>query len=257
LGRVKILNRTLECRTAVNKKVKALAMLRKSGQFEHINDLQGVEWGFADTSMTSNTLQTNASPPATQTSPTNSLGSSGTYQAIISLTELSAALTRDQLSKLLSQSFTRHVRTHPSNYQYRPTADCDQVYSVLPDGKIFTCATCLTLISTQCGAVSHEGLTCDQYKSVILGDDAFAGWRMKNDARDCPKCGCTIQESEGCHHMNCKGFWSTYLLGVYVGFEEGEGDVLLILHHYFVTATMVRGLMLRCICCREMRNSKR
>ncbi len=54
------------------------------------------------------------------------LGSSGTYQAIISLTELSAALTRDQLSKLLSQSFTRHVRTHPSNYQYCPTSDCDQ-----------------------------------------------------------------------------------------------------------------------------------
>lgn len=25
--------------------------------------------------------------------------------------------------------------------------------------------------------------------------------------------------------MNCKGLWSTYLLGVYVGFEEGEGDV--------------------------------
>ncbi len=101
-------------------------MLRKSGQFEHINDLQGVERGFADTPTTRNTLQTNASPPAIQTSPTNSLGSSGTYQAIISLTELSAALTRDQLSNLLSRSFTRHVRTHPSNYQYRPTADCDQ-----------------------------------------------------------------------------------------------------------------------------------
>jgi hypothetical protein len=40
-----------------------------------------------------------------------------------------------------------------------------------------------------------------------------------------PECGCTIQKSEGGDHMNCKGLWSTYLLGVYVGFEEGEGDV--------------------------------
>jgi hypothetical protein len=112
-------------------------MLRKSGQFEHINDLQGVGSGFANTPSTRNTLQTNASPRGDSNIPYKFLGSSGTYQAIISLTELSAALTRDQLSKLLSQSFTRHVRTHPSNYQSCPTADCDQVYSVLPDGKIF------------------------------------------------------------------------------------------------------------------------
>lgn len=136
--------------------------------------------------------------------PVTCLGSSGSCQAVLSLTELEAALNRDQLDKLLERSFTRHVRTHPGRYQYCPTADCDQVYEVSGDGKIFTCSTCLTSICTKCGAVSHEGLTCDQYKSAILGDDAFAEWKKKNDARDCPKCGCTIQKSEGCNHMECK-----------------------------------------------------
>ena len=136
--------------------------------------------------------------------PIRCLGSSGSCQAVISFPNLEAALTRDQLDKLLENSFTHHVRTHPGDYQYCPTADCDQVYEVSDDGKIFTCSTCLTFICTKCGAVSHEGLTCDQYKSDILGDDAFAEWKKKNDARDCPKCGCTIQKSEGCNHMECK-----------------------------------------------------
>ena len=136
--------------------------------------------------------------------PIRCLGSSGSCQAAISFTELEAALTREQLDKLLERSFTRHVSTHPGQYQYCSTADCDQVYEVSDDGKIFTCSSCLTSICTKCGAVSHEGLTCDQYKSAIIGDDAFAEWKKKNDARDCSKCGCTSQKSEGCNHMECK-----------------------------------------------------
>ena len=136
--------------------------------------------------------------------PIRCMGSSGSCQAVISFAELEAALTRDQLDKLLEKSFTHHVRTHPGKYQYCPTADCDQVYEVSDDGKVFTCSTCLTCICTKCGAVSHEGLTCDQYKNAILEDDAFAAWKKNNDAKDCPKCGCTIQKSEGCNHMECR-----------------------------------------------------
>lgn len=136
--------------------------------------------------------------------PIRCLGSSGSCQAVISFAKLEAALTQDELDTLLENSFTCYVRTHPGNYQYCPTADCDQVYEVSDDRKIFTCATCLTLTCTKCGAVSHEGFTCNQYKSAILVDDAFAEWKKQNDARDCPKCGCTIQKSEGCNHMECK-----------------------------------------------------
>ena len=119
--------------------------------------------------------------------------------------DLAAALTRDQFEKLLQNSFTNHVRKHPGKYQYCPTADCDQVYEVLDDGKIFTCFTCLTSICTKCGAVAHEGLTCDQYKAVKLGDEGFAQWKKASGAQDCPKCSCTIEKSEGCNHIECTG----------------------------------------------------
>lgn len=95
-------------------------------------------------------------------------------QAAISFTELETALIRDQFEKLLENSFTHHVRKHPGRYQYCPTADCNQLYEVSDDGKIFTCSTCLTSICTKCGAVSHEGLAWDQYKSARLGDVEFA-----------------------------------------------------------------------------------
>lgn len=136
--------------------------------------------------------------------PIKCLGASGACQAVLPFRELELVLARDQLDELLEKSFTRHIRMHPGDYQYCPTAGCDQVYKVSDDGKIFTCSTCLTSICTKCGAVCHEGLTCDQYKDSILGDDAFAEWKKRNDARDCPKCGCTIQKSEGCNHMECK-----------------------------------------------------
>ena len=136
--------------------------------------------------------------------PIRCLGSSGNCQAIISFPNLEDALTRDQLDKLLEASFTRHIRKNPHIYQYCPTAGCDQVYEVSEEGKLFTCFTCLTTICSRCGAVSHEGLTCEQNKKAVLTDDAFLEWKKKNGAKDCPKCGCTIQKSEGCNHMECR-----------------------------------------------------
>ncbi|KAL8836355.1 MAG: hypothetical protein Q9176_006365 [Flavoplaca citrina] len=136
--------------------------------------------------------------------PIRCLGSSGSCQAVISFIELESALTRDQLDKLLERSFTRYIRTHPGSYQYCPTADCDQVYEVSDDAKVYTCSTCLTSICTKCGAINHEGFTCDQYKSAKLGDEAFEEWKKKNGAKDCPKCKFTIQKSEGCNHIECK-----------------------------------------------------
>ena len=136
--------------------------------------------------------------------PIRCLGSGAKCQAILPFSELEATLTRNQLDQLLERSFTRHIRTHPAEYQYCSTADCVQVYKVSQEARIFTCATCLASICTQCGAISHEGLTCAQYKIARVGDDVFAEWKKKNDARDCPKCGCTIQKRDGCNHMQCK-----------------------------------------------------
>ena len=136
--------------------------------------------------------------------PIKCLGAAGSCRTAFSFHDLEAALTRDQLDKLLERSFRSYIRTHPTKHQYCPTADCDQIYEVRENGEIFTCARCFTSICTTCGAVSHEGLTCGQYKEAVLGEDAFAEWKKANDARDCPKCGSVIQKAEGCNHMQCK-----------------------------------------------------
>ena len=136
--------------------------------------------------------------------PIRCLGSSGNCQSVISFPNLEDALTRDQLDKVLEASFTRHIRQNPQFYQYCPTADCDQVYDVYDESIPFTCFTCLTTICSACGAVSHEGLTCEQNKKAVLTDDAFIEWKKKNGAKDCSNCGCTIQKSEGCNHMECR-----------------------------------------------------
>ena len=136
--------------------------------------------------------------------PIKCLGSSGACQAIIPFSELEACLSRDQLEEMLENSFASYIRTHPERCQFCPTADCDQVYEVTDCEKIFTCSTCLTSVCTKCKAVSHEGLTCEQYMSSALSDDAFVAWKKQNGAKDCPRCGCTIQKSEGCNHMECR-----------------------------------------------------
>ena len=136
--------------------------------------------------------------------PIKCLGSSGSCQTSISFHELESTLTLDQLDQLLERSFTRYIRTHPAQYQYCPTADCDQIYEVSDDARIYTCSTCLTSICTRCGAISHEGLTCDQHKNAQIGDGAFEEWKKKSGAKDCPKCESTIQKSEGCNHIECK-----------------------------------------------------
>ena len=136
--------------------------------------------------------------------PIKCLGSEGSCQSVISFANLEAALTRDQLGKLLQRSFTDHIRALPTKYQFCPMANCDQLYEVRKDGEVLTCSSCLTSVCATCGAISHEGLTCDEYRKAGLDDDAFLKWKKKNDARDCPKCGCTIQKSDGCNHMQCR-----------------------------------------------------
>ena len=136
--------------------------------------------------------------------PVQCLGSLGSCQAVISFTDLERALSRDQFDKFLERSFMYYVRTHPKDYQYCPTAGCDQVYEVSDRAKLFTCPMCLTSICTDCGTINHEGLTCKQNQNTILVDEAFEEWKIKNGARDCPNCGSTIQKSEGCNHMQCK-----------------------------------------------------
>ena len=136
--------------------------------------------------------------------PIKCLGDSGGCQKTIALAELEEGLTRDQLDQLLERSFASYIRTHPNRFKYCPTADCDQIYAITDEEATFTCSACLSMICSSCGAASHDGMKCAEYKKLTLGDEAFLEWKKSNDARDCPKCGSTIQKTGGCNHMQCR-----------------------------------------------------
>ncbi|KAF1847150.1 uncharacterized protein K460DRAFT_363256 [Cucurbitaria berberidis CBS 394.84] len=137
--------------------------------------------------------------------PLRCLGDSGKCNNPLTLEELEQVLARGSYEGLLEASLTKHIRTHPEDFQYCSTPDCDRFYrtSKAEDAIDFHCDRCLTSICTSCHNAAHDGETCHESKAARSGVDEFAEWKKQNDARDCPNCSTTIQKSAGCHHMTC------------------------------------------------------
>ena len=136
--------------------------------------------------------------------PVRCLGSAGDCTHIFSIAELEDFLKPSEFEQFFEKTFAVHVRTH-KELQYCPTPDCPNVYRVTNDGAVFTCASCLTAICTTCQAVSHEGITCEQYRDLASeGSKAFHQWKVENGVKDCPACKMAIEKTYGCNHMECK-----------------------------------------------------
>jgi hypothetical protein len=152
-------------------------------------------------------LASQCSSASDATLPLRCLGASATCNHLLSLAELHGGLPAAVFETLLETSFTSYVRSRPDNFQYCPTPDCDRVYKTtsITNPRIFQCDSCITPICTGCHVTAHDGLTCEAYKLLARGDDAFSKWKKDNDVRDCPKCGTAIEKTEGCNHMHCKG----------------------------------------------------
>jgi hypothetical protein len=133
------------------------------------------------------------------------LGDSGRCNTVFTLPELRRLLTAEIYSTMLETSLTTYVRSHPKNFQYCSTPDCDRFYRCSEEAiaTAFDCDHCLASICTACHSTAHEGETCKEARAGRDGTDEFADWKSKNDARDCPNCSTSIQKSEGCDHMTC------------------------------------------------------
>ena len=101
---------------------------------------------------------------------------------------------------IVEAAFSTHIQTHPEEFHYCPTPDCQQIYRSAPEGISMQCPDCLIRICTNCHSDAHDGLTCSE---VHDGDDLFMDWVSKNDVKQCPKCNMAIEKSEGCNHMTC------------------------------------------------------
>lgn len=137
--------------------------------------------------------------------PLRCFGAEGTCKHIFSLDELKAMLSFSAFETLLQTSFDVYIRTHPKDFQYCPTPDCPQVYRLTSTGETFVCLTCLTPVCTTCNVISHDGMTCEEYKEMDSEDNKlFREYKKEHDVRDCPNCKVGIEKSEGCNHMECK-----------------------------------------------------
>jgi hypothetical protein len=143
--------------------------------------------------------------------PIRCLGASATCNSSFHLSELKETLAANDYETVLQTSFTSHIRSRPTMFQYCPTPDCDRFYrsSSTINPSIFDCDGCLSSICTGCHHVTHDGLTCDAYKALTkaeqTGEKEFNEWKKKNDVRDCPTCTTAIEKTYGCNHMECKG----------------------------------------------------
>ncbi|KAF2190004.1 hypothetical protein K469DRAFT_542180, partial [Zopfia rhizophila CBS 207.26] len=142
--------------------------------------------------------------------PVRCLGGSATCKSLLTLSELKDALPANTCETTLRTSFTWYIRSRPTEFQYCPTPDCDRFYRISSTShpRIFDCGGCLSSICTACHHVTHDGLTCEEYKTLVKaatdGEEEFAKWKKENDVRDCPNCSVSIEKSYGCNHMECK-----------------------------------------------------
>ncbi|CEI41708.1 unnamed protein product [Fusarium venenatum] len=135
------------------------------------------------------------------------VGDSDNCKKILPISEIQTLLLSETLENILDASFASFIRSHPTEFRYCPTPDCDQVYRVSSPEKIpfmFTCARCFTPTCTACHA-SHPGISCSENKGNG-SDDIEKLIKAKKDmgVKDCPKCTTAIQKSEGCNHMTCQ-----------------------------------------------------
>ncbi|KAI5791997.1 hypothetical protein EDC01DRAFT_788349 [Geopyxis carbonaria] len=127
---------------------------------------------------------------------------------------LTATLPVQIFTALLTAVFGAYVNTHPTEYSFCPTADCDAVYVPSPPptssaaasattSPTTSCPTCFTAICTSCRTVSHAPHTCIDYQRILNPSAAFATWRALKDVHPCPNCSADIEKDGGCPHVTC------------------------------------------------------
>ncbi|KAF8248376.1 hypothetical protein K440DRAFT_583618 [Wilcoxina mikolae CBS 423.85] len=125
----------------------------------------------------------------------------------LELSIASSALSAAELESILATSFSDYIRRRPSEYAYCPTPNCNTVYSITSDGKVFSCVDCLLDICTSCKVEAHDGMTCINYRCTKHNDEKaqkeYEEWKKQNGVQSCPKCSTDIQKASGCNHITC------------------------------------------------------
>lgn len=94
-----------------------------------------------------------------------------------------------------------------SQKYYCPFPDCREILLNDDDegGRIrqSECPNCRRLFCVPCNVPWHDGHRCGELKRDTRGEDEFRRLAEKNKWPSCPKCGATVEKTEGCIHMSC------------------------------------------------------
>ncbi|KAE8356735.1 hypothetical protein BDV28DRAFT_144857 [Aspergillus coremiiformis] len=132
-------------------------------------------------------------------------GDSGNCKKVLAISEIQEQLLSNVLEDVLQTSFNSQIRRHPQDFHYCPTPDCGNVYRVGSKAGCLTCSKCLVMTCTMCH-FSHAGMTCAEYKDHTSGGyKAFEKVKEQLGIKDCPKCKTSMEKTEGCNHMTCRG----------------------------------------------------
>jgi len=125
----------------------------------------------------------------------------------LELSIASSVLSALEFESILTTTFSDYIRRRPSEYAYCPTPNCNTVYSITSDGKVFSCVDCLLDICTSCKVEAHDGMTCNDYRCTKHKDEKaqkdYEEWKKQNGVQSCPKCSTDIQKASGCNHITC------------------------------------------------------
>ncbi|KAG7093584.1 hypothetical protein E1B28_007250 [Marasmius oreades] len=85
----------------------------------------------------------------------------------IPLSVIGNLLSPEETLDLLETSFLAHVQKNPpAKFRMCPTIDCRLVYRITEEDTVIRCPECKLFICSSCNVVSHDGLTCSEYRQI-------------------------------------------------------------------------------------------
>ncbi|KAI7753519.1 hypothetical protein M8C21_007686 [Ambrosia artemisiifolia] len=126
--------------------------------------------------------------------------------AMMLVVDLKSLLLREKLDELFRSSLGSFVECSSGKYRFCPSPDCPSVYQVSEEGRAFVCGACSVETCTRCHLEYHQSLSCEEYGEFKRDPDlSLKEWmKGKEDVRQCPVCGFTIEKTDGCNHMGCR-----------------------------------------------------
>jgi hypothetical protein len=145
------------------------------------------------------------------------LGDGNTCGTAFPLAELRSLLPPATVEGILAASFDRYIAKDPASFRYCPTPDCGHIYrphhrevssvpgQPSPPPREHLCPGCLATFCTACHA-AHPDLSCSDYQDVSSGRrEAVDRLKAELGVKDCTRCGTSIERTEGCNHVTCRG----------------------------------------------------